>query len=33
SNGSLRDVGQSKSYGTGDTGWLEALKRQTGVNY
>lgn len=32
-NGSLRDVGQSKSYGTGDTGWLEALKRQTGVNY
>ncbi|MDO3661134.1 DUF4885 domain-containing protein [Bacillus sp. C28GYM-DRY-1] len=33
SNGSLRDVGQSKSYGTGDTGWLERLKRQTGVNY
>nr|WEZ06314.1 DUF4885 family protein [Bacillus subtilis] len=33
SNGSLRDVGQSKSYGTGDTGWLEALKRQSGVNY
>ncbi|MEC1550366.1 DUF4885 domain-containing protein [Bacillus rugosus] len=33
SNGSLRDVGQSKSYGAGDTGWLETLKRQTGVNY
>ncbi len=29
SNGSLRDVGQSKSYGTGDSGWLEILKRQT----
>ncbi|OBA03752.1 DUF4885 domain-containing protein [Bacillus subtilis] len=33
SNGSLRDVGQSKSYGTGDTEWLDTLKRQTGVNY
>ncbi|MCY8202053.1 DUF4885 domain-containing protein [Bacillus sp. N12A5] len=33
SNGSLRDAGQRKSYGTGDTGWLETLKRQTGVNY
>ncbi|OLQ46151.1 DUF4885 domain-containing protein [Bacillus licheniformis] len=33
SNGSLRDVGQSKSYGTGDTEWLDILKRQTGVNY
>ncbi|MCY9008808.1 DUF4885 domain-containing protein [Bacillus inaquosorum] len=33
SNGSLRDVGQSKGYGTGDTGWLETLKHQTGVNY
>ncbi|MCI3986093.1 DUF4885 domain-containing protein [Bacillus vallismortis] len=33
SNGSLRDVGQSKSYGTGDTEWLEILKRQTGVHY
>lgn len=33
SNGSLRDVGQSKSYGTGDTKWLETLKLQTGVNY
>ncbi|MCG8398041.1 DUF4885 domain-containing protein [Bacillus atrophaeus] len=32
-NGSLRDLGQSKSYGTGDTEWLETLKRQTGVNY
>lgn len=33
SNGSLRDVGQSKSYGTGDTKWLETLKHQKGVNY
>ncbi|TYS09416.1 DUF4885 domain-containing protein [Bacillus subtilis] len=33
SNGSLRDVGQSKSYGTGDTEWLETLKRQTGATY
>ncbi|MDM5300298.1 DUF4885 domain-containing protein [Bacillus subtilis] len=33
SNGSLRDVGQSKSYGTGDTEWLETLKRLTGVTY
>ncbi|MGG1243242.1 DUF4885 domain-containing protein [Bacillus cabrialesii] len=33
SNGSLRDVGQSKGYGTGDTEWLDILKRQTGVNY
>ncbi|WP_411809655.1 DUF4885 family protein [Bacillus mojavensis] len=32
-NGSLRDLGQSKGYGTGDTEWLETLKRQTGVNY
>ncbi|MEG7379987.1 DUF4885 domain-containing protein [Bacillus subtilis] len=33
SNGSLRDVGQSKSYGTGDTEWIETLKRQTGATY
>ncbi|MFS0560723.1 DUF4885 domain-containing protein [Terribacillus sp. 179-K 1B1 HS] len=33
SNGSLRDVGQSKGYGTGDTNWLETLKHKTGVNY
>lgn len=33
SNGSLRDVGQSKSYGNGDTKWLETLKHQKGVNY
>ncbi|MGM0951027.1 MAG: DUF4885 domain-containing protein [Bacillota bacterium] len=33
SNGSLRDVGQSKSYGTGDTEWLETLKRLTGATY
>lgn len=33
SNGSLRDVGQSNSYGTGDTKWLETLKHQKGVNY
>ncbi|OUL02871.1 DUF4885 domain-containing protein [Bacillus spizizenii] len=32
SNGSLRDVGQSKSYGTGDTDWLKTLRHQTGVN-
>ncbi|MEC1553617.1 DUF4885 domain-containing protein [Bacillus haynesii] len=33
SNGSLRDTGQKKSYGTGDTAWLRELKRRTGVNY
>ncbi|MHA6487841.1 DUF4885 domain-containing protein [Bacillus cabrialesii] len=33
SNGSLRDVGQSKNYGTGDTEWLETLKHQTGATY
>ncbi|SDC81557.1 protein of unknown function [Terribacillus halophilus] len=33
SNGSLRDVGQSKGYGTGDTNWLVTLKHKTGVNY
>lgn len=27
SNGSLRDVGQSKGYGTGDTGWLETDRK------
>ncbi|MCY8046772.1 DUF4885 domain-containing protein [Bacillus haynesii] len=32
SNGSLRDTGQKKSYGTGDTAWLRELKRRTGVN-
>ncbi|MGY5385798.1 DUF4885 domain-containing protein [Bacillus spizizenii] len=32
SNGSLRDVGQSKSYGTGDTDWLKTLRHQKGVN-
>ncbi|MCJ2148156.1 DUF4885 domain-containing protein [Bacillus sp. B19-2] len=33
SNGSLRDTGQKKSYGTGDTAWLRELKRRTGVNH
>ena len=32
SNGSLRDIGQKKTYGTGDTAWFENLKRQTGMN-
>lgn len=30
-NGSLRDVGQSKRYGAGDTEWLSEWKRQLGV--
>ncbi|MCY8404452.1 DUF4885 family protein [Bacillus sonorensis] len=33
SNGSLRDIGQKKSYGTGDTEWIEKWKRQAGINY
>lgn len=32
SNGSLRDIGQKKTYGTGDTAWFENLKRQAGMN-
>ncbi len=30
-NGSLRDVGQSRQYGSGDTGWLSEWKRELGV--
>lgn len=30
-DGSLRDVGQSKRYGTSDSEWLSEWKRQLGV--
>ncbi|MGN7475757.1 DUF4885 family protein [Bacillus velezensis] len=30
-NGSLRDVGQSRQYGSGDTDWLSEWKRELGV--